>query len=86
MVARKPRAARGATSNHESTRFNLPQQEIDGDWLDARDTIDGAPLPRATTVMVEHPRTIISRNASPDIGFDRSINPYRGCDHAYTVV
>ncbi|WP_287978509.1 PA0069 family radical SAM protein [Sphingomonas sp.] len=81
MVARKPRAARGATSNHESARFNLPQQEIDGDWLDARDAIDGAPLPRATTVTVEHPRTIISRNASPDIGFDRSINPYRGCEH-----
>ena len=30
---------------------------------------------------VEHPKTIITRNQSPDIGFDRSINPYRGCEH-----
>jgi DNA repair photolyase len=32
-------------------------------------------------VTVEKPKTIISRNTSPDIGFDRSINPYRGCEH-----
>ena len=30
---------------------------------------------------VEKPKTIIARNRSPDIGFDRSINPYRGCEH-----
>ena len=80
------RPARGATVNAESRRFNLPQTEADGDWLDARDAIDGAPSPLRTSVTVEQPRTIISRNASPDIGFDRSINPYRGCDHARTVV
>ncbi len=34
-----------------------------------------------TTVTVEKARTIISRNQSPDIPFDRSINPYRGCEH-----
>ena len=34
-----------------------------------------------TEVIVEKPRTIIARNDSPDIGFDRSINPYRGCEH-----
>ena len=75
------RPARGATVNAESRRFNLPQTEADGDWLDARDAIDGAPSPLRTSVTVEQPRTIISRNASPDIGFDRSINPYRGCEH-----
>ena len=37
--------------------------------------------PLRTTVTVEKPKTIITRNASPDIGFDRSINPYRGCEH-----
>jgi DNA repair photolyase len=81
MADRKPRAVRGATWNHASTRFNLPQTQADGDWLDAREDIDGAPPPLATTVTVEHPRTIISRNGSPDVGFDRSINPYRGCEH-----
>ena len=77
----KARPVRGATLNGESMRFNLPATEADGDWLDAQVDIDGAPPPRRTTVTVEHPRTIISRNASPDIGFDRSINPYRGCEH-----
>ena len=37
------------------------------------------PLP--TEVIVEKPRTIITKNDSPDIPFDRSINPYRGCEH-----
>jgi DNA repair photolyase len=37
--------------------------------------------PFKTEVQVEKPRTIITRNTSPDISFDRSINPYRGCEH-----
>lgn len=37
--------------------------------------------PFKTEVQVERPRTIITRNNSPDISFDRSINPYRGCEH-----
>ncbi len=37
--------------------------------------------PFRTTVFEEKPRTIISRNDSPDVGFDQSINPYRGCEH-----
>jgi DNA repair photolyase len=77
----KSRATRGATLNAESARFNLPATEADGDWLDARGQIDGAPAPLRTTVTVERPKTIISRNASPDVPFDRSINPYRGCEH-----
>jgi DNA repair photolyase len=75
------RAVRGATLNGESRRFNLPQTEVDGDWLDAREELDGAAPKLRTTVTVETPRTIITRNQSPDIGFDRSINPYRGCEH-----
>ncbi len=78
---RPTRPARGATLNSESARFNLPQTEIDGDWLDEREGIDGTAAPLRTTVTVERPRTIISRNASPDVPFDRSINPYRGCEH-----
>ncbi|WP_336960339.1 PA0069 family radical SAM protein [Sphingobium aquiterrae] len=72
---------RGATENATSNRFALPAREADGDWLDALEGIDGPrPKPR-THVTVEHPRTIISRNRSPDIAFDRSINAYRGCEH-----
>lgn len=75
------RPARGATLNRESGRFNLPEREADGDWLDAREQIDDGPPPLRTTVTVEHPRTIINKNASPDVPFDRSINAYRGCEH-----
>ncbi|SFP39417.1 PA0069 family radical SAM protein [Sphingomonas rubra] len=75
------RPIRGATLNNGSGRFNLPAREADGDWLDTREGIDGAPPSLRTTVTVERPRTIVSRNASPDVPFDRSINPYRGCEH-----
>jgi DNA repair photolyase len=75
------RHGRGAPENRTPTRFNLLSREADGDWLDARGGIDGGALPLRTTVTVEKPKSIISRNTSPDIGFDRSINPYRGCEH-----
>jgi len=75
------RPGRGAPENRTPDRFNLKIREADGDWLDAREEVDGAAPPLRTSVIVEHPRTIITRNASPDVGFDRSINPYRGCEH-----
>jgi DNA repair photolyase len=81
MAVGKTRAVRGATVNRESRRFGLPEREADGDWLDARADIDGEATPLRTSVTVEHPRTIITRNHSPDVPFDRSINPYRGCEH-----
>jgi len=77
----KIRPARGATLNLGSDRFNLPRREADGDWLDARADIDGDAPKLRTTVTIERPKTIIARNQSPDIGFDRSINAYRGCEH-----
>lgn len=80
-MAQKNRAVRGATHNQASRRFNLPQAIVDGDWLDSRDQIDGPPAPLRTSVTMEAARSIITRNRSPDISFDRSINPYRGCEH-----
>ena len=76
-----PLPARGATLNRTSDRFALPDRQADGDWLDEREDLDGAAPPLRTTVTIERPKTIITRNTSPDIGFDRSINPYRGCEH-----
>lgn len=67
--------------NAASARFALPACEDDGDWLDERGLIDGEPPARRTTVTIETPRTIMSRNASPDVPFDRSVNAYRGCEH-----
>ncbi|HEX7872386.1 MAG TPA: PA0069 family radical SAM protein [Sphingobium sp.] len=72
---------RGAPGNQTSARFRLPQQAEDGDWLDMRDEIDGEPPRLRTSVTVEQPRTIIARNTSPDIGFNQSLNAYRGCEH-----
>ncbi len=72
---------RGATQNQTSTRFNLTHNEADGDWLDAMEQIDG-PAPKLRTIVTAlTPRTIISRNASPDIAFSQSINAYVGCEH-----
>ena len=78
MAAEK---GRGATLNQASRRFNLAEHSADGDWLDALDLIDGPAPKRRTEVTVERPRTIISRNKSPDIAFTQSINAYRGCEH-----
>jgi len=68
---------RGATTNH-SGRFEAEAHEaFDDGWTD----VDATPVPLRTTVQAERARTIITRNDSPDVGFDRSINPYRGCEH-----
>ena len=71
---------RGAPRNTTPTRFNLKERVVDPDWLDQVEALDGVP-PRRTMVTIEKPRSILTRNTSPDIGFDRSINPYRGCEH-----
>lgn len=72
---------RGAPANRTPTRFNLKACESDGEWLDEREAIDGVTPRLRTSVAVERPRTIISTNSSPDIPFNHSINPYRGCEH-----
>ena len=74
------RSGRGATRNTTPTRFNLKQRVVEGEWLDSVEALDGVPK-RRTTVTIEHPKSILTRNSSPDIGFDRSINAYRGCEH-----
>jgi DNA repair photolyase len=73
----KPRKGRGAQSN-ETGRFESEQRVAFDDGWDSGEI----EMPRvATTLTVDATRKIIARNDSPDIGFDRSINPYRGCEH-----
>ncbi len=72
---------RGAPANVGPTRFNLNERMADGDWLDAREELDGDASPLKTTVTEEHPKSILSFNTSPDLPFDRSVNAYRGCEH-----
>ena len=49
-------------------------------WTDGAVDDDDLP-PLRTTLIKDASRTIIARNTSPDVSFDRSINPYRGCEH-----
>ncbi|MDT0508242.1 PA0069 family radical SAM protein [Novosphingobium sp. MMS21-SN21R] len=72
---------RGASTGAVPTRFGLAEREDDRDWLDERHDIDGPGAKLRTTVTVEHPRSILTFNRSPDVPFDRSVNAYRGCEH-----
>jgi len=76
-----PVPGRGAQSAKVPDRFGLADRQADGDWRDAMEALDGPPVKLRTTVSEEHPRSILTFNKSPDIGFDRSINAYRGCEH-----
>ncbi|MCK0138902.1 PA0069 family radical SAM protein [Aliiroseovarius sp. F47248L] len=70
-------ARRGRAANSNDTGRFEPYQRVcvDDGWQQE--------LPRTilTHVAIENPRSVITRNRSPDISFDRSINPYRGCEH-----
>lgn len=80
-MSQAPLHGRGAQSAAVPQRFGLAAREADGDWLDAREGIDGPGPKLRTSVIEERARSIISFNQSPDIPFDRSINAYRGCEH-----
>jgi len=71
----RPPRGRGAASNPMG-RFERIEVEADPDSL------EGAPPERPETVFLrDASRSIVSTNASPDVGFDASVNPYRGCEH-----
>ncbi|MGN6769767.1 MAG: PA0069 family radical SAM protein [Rhizobiaceae bacterium] len=70
------RRGRGAGVNPSGRFEPISRHIFDDGW----ETVEELP-PFKTEVQVEKPRTIITRNESPDISFDRSINPYRGCEH-----
>lgn len=72
--------SRGATGNPANRFEALATIPFDDDWGTlAADAL--APAPLETTLTRDASRTAISWNDSPDIGFDRSLNPYRGCAH-----
>jgi len=75
-VERRRRRGRGAQSNR-SGRFETFVSFASDDGWGTLEALE----PFKTEVQAERPARIITRNASPDIKFDRSINPYRGCEH-----
>ena len=68
---------RGAASNPEGRFESIERTREDDGWYREEES----PLRPPTQVTEERARSIISSNDSPDIGFDHSINPYRGCEH-----
>lgn len=70
------RRGRGAATNASGRYEPFARSAYDDGW----NSLDDLPALK-TDVQVEKPKTIITKNASPDISFDRSVNPYRGCEH-----
>ncbi|MGD9739755.1 MAG: PA0069 family radical SAM protein [Bauldia sp.] len=75
-IAPDRRRGRGTESSRTGRFEPLQRVDVDDGW----DSLDELP-PLKTEVQIERPRKIITTNDSPDIGFNQSINPYRGCEH-----
>ncbi|MDA5094950.1 PA0069 family radical SAM protein [Aliiroseovarius sp. KMU-50] len=75
QVGAERRPGRGATSNFAGRFEAYVTEDCDDGWEKQEEK------PLRTHVSIESPRSIITRNTSPDLPFDRSINPYRGCEH-----
>ena len=73
----RPDKTRGAASNRTGRFESLSVERVDDGWGIADEELP----PVQTTVQPEPARSVITRNDSPDIPFDLSINPYRGCEH-----
>ncbi|MEO1494779.1 MAG: PA0069 family radical SAM protein [Pseudomonadota bacterium] len=74
-VTERERRGRGAGVNMASRFDRQTSERVDDGWAQDEDA------PVRTRVDIDQTRTIIARNQSPDVPFDRSINPYRGCEH-----
>uniref|UniRef100_UPI00313AF401 PA0069 family radical SAM protein n=1 Tax=Pseudoduganella sp. OTU4001 TaxID=3043854 RepID=UPI00313AF401 len=79
--SRKAQKGRGAVSNMQG-RYEIQAREaFDDGWAPDPDDADAEKLPPRTIVTEETAKTILTRNKSPDIPFNVSLNPYRGCEH-----
>ena len=72
-----PRKGRGATSSPDPRYGAIARETFDDGW----GTQDAAPAPLVTAVTAEQVKSVINRNQSPDLPFNLSLNPYRGCEH-----
>ncbi len=76
MANQNAKRGRAALTN-DSSRFDQEKREaFDDGW----DIPEEEPSNRRE-IILDHPKTILAKNDSPDLPFDRSINPYRGCEH-----
>ena len=77
MSVLHPIRGRGTAINLPNRFASTLSEAVDDGW------IQDVPPSIATEVREEQSKTIITRNNSPDLPFDRSINPYRGCEHGW---
>src|SRR3954463_16123013 len=82
VIPEQPRKGRGAISNPQGRFESTGAVKVDDGWApqagdEGEDDVPVVP----TTVSIDKTRTIIATNDSPDVPFDQSINPYRGCEH-----
>ncbi|HKK13280.1 MAG TPA: radical SAM protein, partial [Gammaproteobacteria bacterium] len=68
---------RGSASNPDCRYDTRGSVDVDDGWPGDC----GEPPRLATTVAVDASRTVVTRNRSPDVPFEQSLNPYRGCAH-----
>lgn len=76
IIGKNTLKGRGAISNPQGRFDRTGIEAVDDGWL-----TEAAPESVATSLQPDRARSVISTNDSPDIGFDYSINPYRGCEH-----
>ncbi|MBV9433176.1 MAG: PA0069 family radical SAM protein [Hyphomicrobiales bacterium] len=81
FVENEKRRGRGALTNRSGRFEPLSRENFDDGWDGETEELTDSDGSIRTEVTVERARTIITRNDSPDLSFDRSINPYRGCEH-----
>ncbi|PRF20213.1 PA0069 family radical SAM protein [Burkholderia multivorans] len=75
-----PRKGRGAVDNLQGRYESALREAVDDGWAHVSDDAD-LPAPLRTQVFEERAKSILTRNQSPDIPFNVSLNPYRGCEH-----
>ncbi|MDP2698191.1 PA0069 family radical SAM protein [Thalassospira sp.] len=80
LLPARRQKGRGAVSNMDGRYEKFSHQARDDGWMSG--LVEEADPPRLkTTLGIDGARSVITRNQSPDVPFDRSINPYRGCEH-----
>jgi len=77
VIRKVNQKGRAALSNQQKRFVSEIRFEVDDGW----DCPDDGPQKSHTTLTIDKAKSIINYNNSPDVGFDRSINPYRGCEH-----
>ncbi len=81
ILAPQARKGRGRAVSNKPGRYEPGERPLEDDGWGSVQADEAEAPPLRTTVQPDKSKTVIAWNESPDLGFDRSINPYRGCEH-----